>query len=363
MSDGFQDVIAPSNSKYLQLTSRLQIIETRLMRHSELEKNLGVEGRDLIRTLLEDHIRFRGLGDLGPSVIGSDNVERKYKQIRSRLLVTVFGKIEIKRLSYSCPGEEGLCPLDAALNLPRTVFSFGLQKIIAYEIARGSFEDALDATLRQTGVKIARRQAEDIVLDSAQDFDAFYAQQKISKTRKKSTSNQPLVIITTDGKGIVVRKEDLREQTKLKAEKENKLKKRLTKGEKLNRKRMATVASVYQIDRYIRSVDSIVGELRSDKSELAKTSEDRPRPQNKRVWASIEKSQKDVIGEMFDEALKRDPELGKEWVCLIDGCRRQLRQIRIHAKGLNINVGIVLDIIHVIDRGLRKIGPVPMNHV
>jgi len=50
-------------------------------------------------------------------------------------------------------------------------------------------------------------------------------------------------VLSEDGKGIVMRKEDLREGTKRAAEREShKLKTRLSPGEK-RRKRMATVAA------------------------------------------------------------------------------------------------------------------------
>ena len=56
------------------------------------------------------------------------------------------------------------------------------------------------------------------------------------------------MVITVDGKGVVMRQEDLRFNTKKKAiAQPKKLKKRLTKGEKRNSKRMATVAAVYTI--------------------------------------------------------------------------------------------------------------------
>jgi hypothetical protein len=335
-----------SNTQYRQLTSSLQSYETRFMSHTHLESFLTTQGRDLMRTLLSDHLSYRGLGDIGLSLIGSDGITRTYRQIRSRHLVTIFGKIEIKRLMYSYPGVHGICPLDAALNLPNTMFSFGIQKLVAYEVSRGSFKDCIDSIFRQTGVKIARHQIEDIALSSAKDFDGFYQMDTENKA-KNSIKKSPLLIITTDSKGIVVRKEDLREQTRKQAEAELKTKrKRLLKGEKKNRKRMSTVASVYQIDRHVRSVDSIIGELKND-HETGNII--RPRPNNKRVWASIEKSQEDVIQEIIQEALKRDPKCKKEWVCLVDGDRRQLSLLKKAIKKYNLNVSLVLDIIHVIE--------------
>ncbi len=315
-----------------------------------METFLGTEGRELIRTLLEDHIRFRGIGDIGQVVVGADGITRAYRQVRSRALITVFGRVEIQRLGYSSPGTDSIFPLDAALNLPTTMYSYGLRKMVAYEIARGSFHDAIESTQRQTGLKIARRQAENIVLESAQDFDAFYSKNTVPEA-VPATGKSPLLVITTDGKGIVVRREDLREATRRKAESgsNKKLKKRLSKGEKLNRKRMATVASVYEIGRHVRTADSIIGDLKSEKRDTKREKMPRPRPLNKRVWASLAKSQEAVIGEIFNEALQRDPEKLKEWICLVDGDPKQLRHIRKYIKRYDLKIAIVLDIIHVIE--------------
>lgn len=78
-----------------------------------------------------------------------------------------------------------------------------------------------------------------------------------------------------------MRQEDLREQTKTRAKNsEKKLKKRLSKGEKSNSKRMATVAAVYTINPWPRTPEEIINKKESDKQKS-------PKPLAKRVWASI----------------------------------------------------------------------------
>jgi hypothetical protein len=107
--------------------------------------------------------------------------------------------------------------------------------------------------------------------------------------------------MSTDGKGIVVRQQDLREATRKKAEATtHKLKARLSKGEKRNRKRMATVASVYEVAPHLRTAEQIMGQ---DESAAPK----RPKVQHKRVWASLRQTPAEVIEEMFAEAERRDP--------------------------------------------------------
>ena len=122
-----------------------------------------------------------------------------------------------------------------------------------------------------------------------------------------------------------MRHEDLRDATREAAEKSpSKLQTRLTPGEKRGRKRMAQVAAVYSIAPFVRSAADLVHPLR-DRTEVETK---RPRPTDKRVWASVEKSARSVIREAFDEALRRDPDRARRWVVLVDGEPKQLRAVK-----------------------------------
>ncbi len=46
---------------------------------------------------------------------------------------------------------------------------------------------------------------------------------------------------------------------------------------------------------------------------------ERARAQNKRVWASLERDPAEVTEELFQEALRRDPEQRRVWAMLVDG--------------------------------------------
>ena len=335
-----------STEKYLKLMEYLQSAAAFSMTHSELEKLLSGTGRELMRQLLEEHIFVRGYGDIWKSIVGSDGIKRSYKQLRLRKLITVFGKITIKRMGYSCPGESSLFPLDAVLNLPADIYSYGLRRAMAFEVSKSSFSEAVQSISLYTGVKIHKRQAETLSQKAALDFDGYY-EQKCGPLQLEEAKKLPLLILTADGKGIAVRKQDLREGTRNKAEQsQNKLNKRMSKGEKKNRKRMAAAASVYQIERFVRTPESIIEEL---SSETKKNAVQRPRPKAKRVWASLEKTPEQVIDDLFEEAFKRDPKQQKKWVCLADGDPNQLKRLKKQIKKSSVNVVIILDIIHVIE--------------
>jgi len=200
--------------------------------------------------------------------------------------------------------------------------------------------------MESTGQLIHKQQIEHIAVSVSNDFDAFYKNNLSDEVIEKA-KDAPLLILTTDGKGIVMHKDDLRPATRKKAEiSYKKLGKRLSSGEKKNSKRMATVASVYNIERFVRSPDSFKNELTTLKvvDEIK-----RPKPIAKRVWASVEKSSETVVKEMFEEGLRRDPENKKMWVVLVDGAPNQISLIKAEAKARKISITIVCDIIHVIE--------------
>ena len=131
---------------------------------------------------------------------------------------------------------------------------------------KGSFGDAVESITENTGQLIHKQQIEHITVAVTNDFDAFY-QSNLSEKNLIDAKQAPLLILTTDGKGIVMHKNDLRKATRDKAEASNKkLEKRLSSGEKRNSKRMATVASVYNIEPFIRTASDFKNELSSVKA-------------------------------------------------------------------------------------------------
>jgi hypothetical protein len=108
---------------------------------------------------------------------------------------------------------------------------------------------------------------------------------------------------------------------------------------------MAQVATIYSLSPQARTPRDLLHDLRP----IHDAAPPRPRPVNKRVWASLKQSPKAVIQAAFDEAARRDPEHERRWVVLVDGNEDQLAQIRKVSKDRGIRVTIVLDIIHVLE--------------
>lgn len=309
--------------------------------HSELEEMLESNAREWARSMLEEVLEWRAYVERKIAVEGADSLPRRYARPSSRQLETVLGRVEVPRLAYQAPGVPDLHPMDAALNLPREMYSHGLRRLVAREAAKSSFEEVVETIEELTGAKVGKRQVEELTIRAATDFDAFYEQRAAA-----NASKDDLLVISTDGKGIVMRSEDLREGTRrAAAKKTNKLETRLTPGEKSNRKRMSQVATVYSIAPYVRSPAEILHTLRDADEVDAK----RPRPTDKRVWASVEKSMRAVIREAFDEALRRDPDKKRQWVVLVDGEPKQVRAVKAEARRAGVKITLLADIVHVIE--------------
>lgn len=327
------------------LTVRLESGEAMQMTHGELERLLETEGRELLRQLLQDHLDLRGPGESSMDVVGTDGITRPHVRQRDRKLKSIFGAVTATRLGYSARDEETLFPRDAELNLPPELYSHGLQRRAAEEVTKVSFDQSVAAIKSTTGTTVPKRQLEELAARAAMDFDTFYENRSAQSVRQAAKTG-PILALSTDGKGIVMRPESLREATRKAATKQDhKMSKRLSPGEKRNRKRMAQVAAVFTIGAFVRKPEDIVTDLKPVRDAAIV----RPRPEHKRVWASVEKSPEEVIEQMFQEALRRDPSGDKRWVALVDGNQTQLALIKKAAKHHGVEPTIVLDVIHVIE--------------
>ena len=89
-----------SDVTYAPLTERLQGSEARSMTHGQVEALIHHDGMEILRQLLQGHITLRGLGDVGPAVVGSDGVRRTHKDVSVRRLESIFGEVTVTRLGY-----------------------------------------------------------------------------------------------------------------------------------------------------------------------------------------------------------------------------------------------------------------------
>jgi hypothetical protein len=335
------DDFAAAREQFDWLVAQLQSEATGQLQHGEVEDFLDQEGTELLRRLLQGHLDRRARDETRlDAVVGADGVARR--QVRSscqRGLQTLFGEVTVTRAGYSARDGNSLFPLDAALNLPVDHYSEGLRRRVCGTAAICSFDTTRAEVDETTGGHVPKRQTETLVRDASQDFEAFYAEREAIRAQETS---DPLVL-SVDGKGVVMHRSGLRDATRRAAERadEGPHKTRLGSGEKRNRKRMATVATVYSVAPYERSAEQIMGaEERAGPA---------PRARDKRVWASLERDMSQVIDEQFAEALIRDPDHERPWIVLLDGAVTQLDFIEAAAERHGVDITVTVDFIHVLE--------------
>ena len=325
------------------------------LQHADLEEQLEVRGRELMRQLFQDRLSATAAAEeRRHDVTGQDGVVRtRAERGRERLLMTKFGQVTVSRIAYRSPGGPNVHPADAALNLPEEKHSHGLRKLTAIEAARGSMEAGCAAVTRATGVQIGKRQAEGLVRRTAMDVDAFY----LWRVALPAPDGHPLVL-TFDGKGIVMLPDALRPATaKAAAAAQAKLATRLSPGEKNGRKRMAELACVYDAVPVPRTPQDVIStpaqKRRKKKAQAAKPDgRQKPRePQARGKWltASVTHDIPAVIAAAFDEAERRDPQHQREWPVLVDGNSTQIEAVTAEAAARGVTVTIVIDFIHVLE--------------
>ena len=330
------DEFAAAKEQFEKLIGELRSESTQNVEHGDVESLIAREGNELLRRLMQGYLDQRAEAEEPLAVVvGADGQERRYYRARSRELMTLFGVVTVSRLGYSGHRLDSVFPLDEALNLPPDKYSQGLRRKVGLEVAKGSFDEAVMAIEEGTGAKVPKRQTEQLSRAISVDFDEFYANLPMEP-------GSGLLVMSVDGKGVVMRHQDLREATRKAAEKsKRKCKARLSRGEKRNRKRTATVAAVYEVDPYPRTAEQIMG---LDEAETI-----RPKVQNKRVWASLRQSPDEVIEEMFAEAQRRDPQHERTWLVLVDGQETQLGEVEAAIARHRKDTVVIQDFVHVLE--------------
>ena len=335
---------ARSQEMFSSVAAELESAETGRCSHGELEDLLSRRSRELMRMMMQDHLDLRAAREQRrEEVAGADGVRRtRVEKGHQRELVTVFGPVTVTRMAYRAPEAANLYPADGVLNLPEEKHSHGLRQLAAVESTRGSFAQAAAAVERSTRIRVGKRQVEQLAQAAAADVDSFYAAR-----RPGPRPDTDLLVMTADGKGIPMRPEALRETTrKAAAGSKPKLATRLSPGEKTGRKRMAELGCVYDATPVPRAPGDIIARpgRRSDR-----TRHRGPVATGKWLTASVTDDIPAVIGQVFDEATRRDPDQQRTWVALVDGNRTQIEAIKTEAARRGVTVGIVVDFIHALE--------------
>jgi hypothetical protein len=337
------DVFARAREGFERLLADFSVDAAGGLAHDELETRLDAGGRDVVRLVLQDHLDARAAREARiVGVADGDGGARDHvEEGHERPLGTLFGSVRVRRLAYRSRGRCNLYPADARLNLPVEKHSHGLRRLAALEAARGSYDGAGAALERATGQRVPKRQLEQLAQRAAVDFEDFYASRRLAVCDPAAA-----LVLSCDGKGVVMRPDALRPVTRKRAaEGTTKLQTRLSKGEKRNRKRMAEVGAVYDATPVPRTAADVLPASDRESDGAA------PGPVAAGKWltASVTENAATVIGRVFDEAKRRDPRHERPWVALVDGNNHQIDRIQAEAKARHVKIAIVVDFVHMIE--------------
>jgi hypothetical protein len=280
----------------------------------------------------------RGTGDVGAAIIETGGrVLKRSKGLFVCAYFSIFGKIDVPRTRYRARTGESIFPLDRQANLPERCYSYFLQEVCnRLEVDRPYLESS-SFLEEYFELQVAESVLIDLAKDAATDYRPYYENRALPDPEIEGE----IQVASFDGKGVPVTKE---EAAKLKA--------RLGKGEKRQKKKEALVGVSYTVDRNDRTAEELAESLvdpeaaRRRREEQDDESEERPRAKNVRRYASLERPKREVFEEIRDDAERRDPNHERPLAVLLDGAHT-LRDLAIEYFSHWPVVVLILDIIHV----------------
>ena len=325
-------------------------------------KRVDLVERELLQQLLKmglevltEYIASAGDGDAGETLVRKDRRLARLRAPKRRVYHSIFGKITFHRYVYGSREKQKVewVPLDAKLGMPAAEQSYVLEDLLQKLVAQLPYGEAVQRLEDFLGVKIGQRTAE-AMARRLSDYNESFRRSQPSPPAK---SEGKIVVMTLDGKGVPVRRpleQRLQEEcgisrpvwkSRVKYEKSNK---RRQRGEPKSRKQMAYVGIVYTVDPFVRTAAEIVQETQRKQGR-----NDRPVPQNKRVWAEmtqiyegeVSDGQPRLFCQLANAVRARTRREHKPLVCVMDG-QRSFRKLFDRFD----EVTPILDIYHVIER-------------
>jgi hypothetical protein len=343
MSMTQQPVSLKTESVQQQLDQLVAFVGTALHNHEPLhalERGIWTQLLRLGHQLLVQVFAQQGSGDVGDSVRLPDGREvHRLPDLHERRYVSIFGAFRLRRAVYgSREGQKiDFVPLDNRLQLPDSPFSYVLQDWDQSLCAEQAFGQVQATIARMLQLQQAVDSLEHLNQDMAEQATPF----RLNRPQPPAAEEGELFVVSADGKGVVLRRDP--EDPAPPAYR--------TKGDKASQKRMATVGTVYSVDRYVRTPEQVVAALFRDGP---RPEAKRPQPQHKQVWASLPQADVPVSGMeavflwLLWEVSRRNPGRAKEVVYLSDG-QEALWDAQEQYLGGRCRVGI-LDLLHVTPR-------------
>jgi len=297
------------------------------------------------RAMLGEVIGRHGTGKVD-LVVNASGQMLPYHNDREATYLSIFGLLKIKRANYWRKDSEGVCPLDAHINLPQRRYSYLLDDWTQSTITEEPFEKAVERFSKILGIPVSKLGQESVAKEAGAKFDAFY-QQKATFDEKTEGSH---ICIQADGKGVRMVSSEKPETAEAKEKPA-----RRGKGEKSGGlRRMATATADFTFNPQTRTPEELVRLLMRESPHEPTVIEDEEKSRialNTTVAASMAGKQV-AIDAMLERVRRRDPGGKKKIVALMDGdpALEEMMVARLHAGGMLHRIdAVILDIMHAME--------------
>ncbi len=306
----------------------------------EVEKDVWQCVLAIGRQAMTQFFQMQGDGDVGETIEMPDGETiRRLDEPHRRTYRSIFGLFALSRCVYGTREGQRIdfVPFDARLELPESEYSYVFQDwagTLSVEHAFGRTAQTLETIL---GLSVPVDSLERMSRKMAESVAGFRDALKKPPAREEGE----ILVATADGKGIPMRRGA--DQRPVGA--------RRKKGEKANKKQMATLGCVYTVDPKLRGANDVVEALFRERPVRASNKSVDPVAQHKRVWSSLTYDEGDlhvdaetaVFTWMAQEVdLRRHDR--QPMVCLMDGQRSLWTSSETH---LPNDLVEILDLLHV----------------
>ena len=262
-------------------------------------------------------LKMQGDGDVGETIEMPDGEElKRLPEPHRRTYHSIFGPFALSRFVYGTREGQRIdfVPLDARLELPESEYSYVLQDwagTLSVEHAFARTAQTLETIL---GLSLPVDSLERMSRKMAESVEGF----RSSLEKPPAEEEGEILVVTADGKGVPMRRPA--DQRPVGA--------RRKKGEKANKKQIATIGCVYTVDAKHRMPEDVVEALFRERPARQPDESPEPVARHKRVWSSLTYDEGDthvdaeteVFTWMAQEAGARRRD-GHPTVCVMDGQR------------------------------------------
>jgi hypothetical protein len=309
------DPIAPSNPNFLvdQLNQLKQFVQQAARNAQplrEFETKLLTTLVKLGSDCVTEFLRLQGDGDLGPTIDADDGRLIRSDKPHPRELRSLFGEHVFHAYVYGQKLDRKIefRPVDVRMQLPAGKFSPRFQEIsqlLCVEQAFGQAAKVMKAIFHQTSSVHSLERINQNLAESASEF-------LFGSPIPKAKDEGEVLVVSGDGKGVPMVRESVNNVPAFE------------KREHPGNRQMATLATVYSVDRFVRTPEQIVDALFRESTDEPPQ---RPQPIGKIVvgyLTRVEDNEEPLPGDLSAfvwaaEQVERRHQPGQPLVRLMDG--------------------------------------------